>query len=188
MRPLSPTTYEEILVEYNTIDREDHSIRYDHKTPYQILVNAEQQHPWHATEMVGFRPSPSGSGFELAMRYPGFTDPEWVAENISEYKNVWAYRKFEDLYGLAMAAVRSRRKPYFVLSGVQPDGVSTQHPVIAAAEARFDEMEKRYSDERLKGWVKKGAKSPARKGKGKQAAEAEDGDEAEEGEDGKDND
>lgn len=43
---LEPMTYEEILVEYNTETRSDHSSRYKEKTPFSLLEEVEGYRNW----------------------------------------------------------------------------------------------------------------------------------------------
>ena len=48
---LSPMTYEEFIIEYNTEYRTDHSIRNAKSTPFEVAEHCEKQHQWHIQEV-----------------------------------------------------------------------------------------------------------------------------------------
>ena len=48
-------TYEEILVEYNTLSRKDHSSRFNKMEPFDLLDWVQDQRPWHIEKVVGIR-------------------------------------------------------------------------------------------------------------------------------------
>lgn len=83
--PLEPMTYSEIIVEYNTEWRNDHSTRYAHMTPFEVLEAVEDNHQWHTEKILGIRviKLPRAKGFltEVLLKYQGFPTPEWYPED-----------------------------------------------------------------------------------------------------------
>ena len=89
---LEPMTYTEIIVEYNTEFRDDHSTRNAEVTPFEVLQTVESYHSWHYERVVGLRvvreaaeggSSSSGAAnkgatyLEMCIKYSGFPEPEW---------------------------------------------------------------------------------------------------------------
>jgi DNA (cytosine-5)-methyltransferase 1 len=167
---LSPCTYEEMLVVYNTQARFDHSTRYKNLAPFEVLEMVEDQHCWKVDEIVGIRRHASGGGCQVAGRYPGFAEPEWT--DVKLQARTWAYEVFMVRYGVRAKEVLSGARPHFCLPGVDPSGPDAPvYPTLVAAKARNELMLKRYQEERDKGWVHASARrTNSKKGKKSKAA------------------
>lgn len=65
----------QIIVEYNTEWRSDHSTRYEKLAPFELLTMVESNHMWHSESIQGLRVvKPAGSpGYltEVAIKYRG---------------------------------------------------------------------------------------------------------------------
>jgi DNA (cytosine-5)-methyltransferase 1 len=175
---LSPCTYEEMLVAYNTQARFDHSTRYKTLAPFEVLDMVEDQHCWKVDELVGIRRAADGS-VQVAGRYPGFPFPEWtdvkLHADVKLNAKTWAMEVFMFRYGVRAREVHSGARPHFCLPGVDPAADAPPNATLDAARARNLEMLARYKEEVAKGWVhasapRAKAKAGGRGGRGKKKA------------------
>eukprot|EP00854_Cymbomonas_tetramitiformis_P014462 gene14462-17092_t len=163
--PLSPMTYEEVLVWYNTEQRTDHSTRNSAKTPFQVLTEAEDHHQWHLRSIVGIRnplfgqrnvrvrsrdPEAFENYLELGAYYHGFKDVEWV-DFTQDYTKTEVWQVFHSADPEKVDEVMGCKSRAFCLDGVDSEAEARVHPALVAAEQSFKKLEERYETEKKAG-------------------------------------
>eukprot|EP00232_Nephroselmis_pyriformis_P016811 CAMPEP_0182881572 /NCGR_PEP_ID=MMETSP0034_2-20130328/17256_1 /TAXON_ID=156128 /ORGANISM="Nephroselmis pyriformis, Strain CCMP717" /LENGTH=368 /DNA_ID=CAMNT_0025014605 /DNA_START=20 /DNA_END=1123 /DNA_ORIENTATION=- len=143
---LLPMTYEEVLVAYNTLARNDHSHRYSFKTPFQLLDEVEAYHSWSLEKIVGIRAS---KGYlEVAGRYRGFGRHEWVDLTV-DYKKTVPFNDFLKAFPDETEKVLTGRLKAFCVpdSGCTPDSETEMHPDLVEAQRVHAEWSARFEED-----------------------------------------
>jgi len=125
MPQLEPMTYTEIIVEYNTEWRSDHSTRYEKLAPFELLTMVESNHMWHSESIQGLRVvKPAGSpGYltEVAIKYRGFPVTEWYDLD-THIRKLHCYQDFLEEMGEDMFKQVCAGKVMARLARADPDG------------------------------------------------------------------
>eukprot|EP00669_Euglena_mutabilis_P002634 TRINITY_DN13308_c0_g1_i1.p1 TRINITY_DN13308_c0_g1~~TRINITY_DN13308_c0_g1_i1.p1 ORF type:complete len:329 (+),score=66.15 TRINITY_DN13308_c0_g1_i1:495-1481(+) len=96
---LDDMTFTELLVEYNTQTRTDHSTRYNHKTPFEVLRTCQDARDWPVEEILAMRREKDGDKATVSYlaKFKGFPWPEW--QRVTPPVQTWAaYTEFENKY------------------------------------------------------------------------------------------
>jgi DNA (cytosine-5)-methyltransferase 1 len=168
---LSPMTYEEFIIEYNTEYRTDHSIRNAKSTPFEVAEHCEKQHQWHIQEVLAVRWTKEDGKdcLEMLAKYHGFPVPEWIPLCKTQERLI-AWKKFYGIHRLQIDALKCSGKRGSPGAGVaDKDWVSyltTENgvgllkdggyddPVLLKAEKQFEQWKTRYDNEKKKGLIK----------------------------------
>lgn len=150
---LSPMTYEEILVEYNTETRSDHSSRYKQKTPFQLLTEVEGYRNWILDSIHGVRRT---KGYlEVCVKYPGWPEgcDMWWVDCLPSFRNTFQWSKFESTAPEKVDAVLSGKRQSYCLDGCDVNSENVSPPALEEAQAKFELYRARYEEDKGKGWV-----------------------------------
>jgi len=157
VRPkLSPMTYEEMIYEYNTQYRSDHSIRYIKDVPFDIIEMVDDHRQWPVEAVRGIRNT--GGCVELALQYPGWPEPIWmdVSNRMNFWKNVRAFKVFEKEGGEPVQHIlKGPTKAHFCLEGCSEEGPvfsdeneDWKPAALKQAQRRLQDMKERYAKDK----------------------------------------
>jgi len=150
---LDPMTYEEILIEYNTECRSDHSSRYAGKTPFSLLEEVDGYRQWMLDSIHGIRRT---NGFlEVCVKYPGWPEgfDKWWVDMVPSYRQTRQWIEFEKSDLAKVCDVLSGGKKHYCLEGCDPDSDNAVPPALEEAQKRFELYRARYEEDKKKGWV-----------------------------------
>eukprot|EP00656_Telonema_subtile_P009211 TRINITY_DN14322_c0_g1_i4.p1 TRINITY_DN14322_c0_g1~~TRINITY_DN14322_c0_g1_i4.p1 ORF type:complete len:585 (-),score=169.78 TRINITY_DN14322_c0_g1_i4:63-1817(-) len=150
---LSPMTYEEILIEYNTETRSDHSSRYSKKTPFELLEEVDGYRNWILDSIWGVRRT---KGFlEVCVKYPGWPEgcDKWWVDMASSYRQTFQWSKFEVNDPAKVAAVLAGTRQSYCLPGCDVDSENTSPPQLEEAQKKFDLYKSRYAEDKKLGRI-----------------------------------